>query len=93
MVPSLGRSPTHGKPEKLLEEVRNLGAPAPLHHPNGCAVIASGSCASSVLIRSPPGSLSLSADPSDLAVTLALAALYKRILKTRDRLDVNASFT
>ena len=25
MVPSLSRSPTHGKPEKLLEEVRDLG--------------------------------------------------------------------
>jgi hypothetical protein len=24
MVPSLSRSPTHGKPEKLLEEVRGL---------------------------------------------------------------------
>ena len=29
MVPSLTRSPTHGKPERLLEEVRDLGR---LHH-------------------------------------------------------------
>ena len=94
MVPSLARSPTHGKPEKLLEKVGDR---------RRCATTASERMCrySEGIVRfirfdsfrpAQPASLPSSSD--HLAVTPAarLGSLQDD-LGTRDRLDVNASFT
>ena len=93
MVPSLARSPTHGKPEKLLEKVGDRMRCATTASERMCRY-------SEGIVRfirfdsfrpAHPASLPSS---SDLAVPLAprLGSLQDD-LGTRDRLDVNASFT